>query len=93
MTNWKIPARIELQSIEQQIFGGKKYVEHHNAPAFNANDEACFIRLLDSREQQRRRAARRQQDADRTRLISALKTVGIAALDLALVLFIICTVF
>ena len=35
----------------------------------------------------------RQQDADRTRLISALKTVGIAALDLALVLFIICTVF
>ena len=63
----------------------------NNAPAFNANDEACFIRLLDSRE--RRRAARRQQDADRTRLISALKTVGIAALDLALVLFIICTVF
>lgn len=61
----------------------------NNAPAFNANDEACFIRLLDSREQQRRR----QQDADRTRLISALKTVGIAALDLALVLFIICTVF
>lgn len=34
-----------------------------------------------------------KQDADRTRLISALKTVGIAALDLALVLFIICTVF
>lgn len=65
----------------------------NNAPAFNANDEACFIRLLDSREQQRRRAARRQRDADRTRLISALKTVGIAALDLALVLFIICTVF
>jgi hypothetical protein len=59
----------------------------NNAPAFNANDEACFIRLLDSREQQR------QQDADRTRLISALKTVGIAALDLALVLFIICAVF
>lgn len=65
----------------------------NNTPAFNANDEACFIRLLDSHEQQRRRAARRQQDADRTRLISALKTVGIAALDLALVLFIICTVF
>lgn len=65
----------------------------NNASAFNANDEACFIRLLDSREQQRRRAARRQHDADRTRLISALKTVGIAALDLALVLFIICTVF
>jgi len=34
----------------------------NNAPAFNANDEACFIRLLDSREQQRRRAARRQQE-------------------------------
>ena len=65
----------------------------NNASAFNSNDDACFIRLLDSREQQRRRAARRQQDADRTRLISALKTVGIAALDLALVLFIICTVF
>lgn len=64
-----------------------------NAPTFNANDDACFIRLLDSREQQRRRAARRQQDADRTRLISAIKTVCIAALDLALILFIICTVF
>lgn len=65
----------------------------NNAPAFNANDEACFIRLLDSREQQRRRAARRQKDADRNRMISALQTLGIAALDLALVLFVICTVF
>ena len=65
----------------------------NNAPAFNANDEACFIRLLDSREQQRRRYARRQKDADLNRLTSALKVVGIAALDLALVLFIICTVF
>ena len=65
----------------------------NNAPAFNANDEACFIRLLDSREQQRRRYARRQKDADLNRMISALKVVGIAALDLALVLFIICTVF
>ena len=65
----------------------------NNAPAFNANDEACFIRLLDSHEQQRRRAARRQKDADLNRLISALKVVGIAALDLALILFIICTVF
>lgn len=65
----------------------------NNAPAFNANDETCFLRLLDSREQQRRRAARRQQDVDRTRLISVLKTVGIAALDLALVLFVICTMF
>lgn len=65
----------------------------NNAPAFNANDDACFIRLLDSREQQRRRYARRQKDADLNRLISALKVVGIAALDLALVLFIICTVF
>ena len=65
----------------------------NNAPAFNANDDACFIRLLGSREQQRRRYARRQKDADLNRLISALKVVGIAALDLALVLFIICTVF
>ncbi len=65
----------------------------NNAPAFNANDEACFIRLLDSREQQRRRAARRQKDADRNRMISALQTLGIAALDLALVLFVICTMF
>ena len=65
----------------------------NNAPALNANAEAGVLRLPDSREQQRRRAARRQQDADRTRLISAPKTVGIAALDLALVLFIICTVF
>ena len=65
----------------------------NNAPAFNANDETCFLRLLDSREQQRRRAARRQKDADRNRMISALKTVGIAALDLALVLFVICTMF
>ena len=65
----------------------------NNAPAFNANDEACFIRLLDSREQQRRRYARRHKDADLNRLISALKVVGIAALDLALVLFIICTAF
>ena len=65
----------------------------NNAPAFNANDEACFLRLLDSREQQRRRAARRQKDADRNRMISALQTIGIAALDLALVLFVICTMF
>lgn len=65
----------------------------NNAPAFNANDEACFLRLLDSREQQRRRAARRQKDADRNRMISALQTIGIAVLDLALVLFIICTMF
>ena len=65
----------------------------NNAPAFNAKDEACFIRLLDSREQQRRRAARRQKDADRNRMISALQTLGIAALDLALVLFVICTMF
>lgn len=65
----------------------------NNAAAFNANDDACFIRLLDSREQQRRRYARRQKDADLNRLISALKVVGIAALDLALILFIICTVF
>ena len=56
----------------------------NNAPAFNANDEACFIRLLD---------ARRQKDADRNRMISTLKTFGIAALDLALVLFVICTMF
>ena len=65
----------------------------NNAPAFNANDEACFLRLLDSREQQRRRAARRQKDADRNRMISALQTLGIAALDLAIILFIICTMF
>lgn len=65
----------------------------NNAPAFNANDEACFLRLLDSREQQRRRAARRQKDADRNRIISALQTLGIAALDLAIILFIICTLF
>lgn len=57
------------------------------------NDPNCFLRMLNSPEQQRSRAARRQQDADRTRLISALKTVGIAALDLALVLFVICTMF
>ena len=65
----------------------------NNAPAFNANDEACFLRLLDSREQQRRRTARRQKDADRNRMISALQTLGIAALDLAIILFIICTLF
>ena len=65
----------------------------NNAPVFNANDEACFLRLLDSREQQRRRAARRQKDADRNRMISALQTLGIAALDLAIILFIICTMF
>ena len=65
----------------------------NNAPAFNANDDAFFLRLLDSREQQRRRAARRQKDADRNRMISTLKTFGIAALDLALVLFVICTMF
>ena len=65
----------------------------NNAPAFNANDEACFLRLLDSREQQRRRTARRQKDADRNRMFSALQTLGIAALDLAIILFIICTLF
>lgn len=57
------------------------------------NDPNCFLRMLNSPAQQRSRAARRQKDADLNRLISALKAVGIAALDLALVLFIICTVF
>ena len=85
--------QLRTKSNPESFLEEKSMLNTNNAPAFNANDEACFIRLLDSREQQRRRAARRQQDADRTRLISALKTVGIAALDLALVLFIICTVF
>ena len=39
------------------------------------------------------RAARRQKDADRERLLSAIQVVGIAALDLTLILFIVCTMF
>lgn len=38
-------------------------------------------------------AARRQKDADRERLLSAIQVVSIAALDLVLILFIICTMF
>lgn len=62
----------------------------NNAPAFNANDEACFIRLLDSREQQRRRAARRQQDADRERFNNVLNAVAIGAAAFAVTLLVIC---
>lgn len=64
----------------------------NNAPAFNANDEACFIRLLDSREQQRRRAARRQQDADRERFNNVLNAVAICAAAFAVTLLVICFV-
>ena len=38
-------------------------------------------------------SARRQKDADRERLLSAIQVVSIAALDLVLILFIICTMF
>lgn len=62
----------------------------NNAPAFNANDEACFIRLLDSREQQRRRAARRQKDADRERFNNVLNAVAIGAAAFAVTLLVIC---
>ena len=48
---------------------------------------------MDSPKQQRTRAARRQKDADRERLLSAIQVVSIAALDLVLILFIICTMF
>lgn len=64
----------------------------NNAPAFNANDEACFIRLLDSREQQRRRAARRQKDADRERFNNVLNAVAIGAAAFAVTLLVICFV-
>lgn len=64
----------------------------NNAPAFNANDEACFIRLLDSREQQRRRAARRQKDAYRERFNNVLNAVAIGAAAFAVTLLVICFV-
>lgn len=64
----------------------------NNAPAFNANDDACFIRLLDSREQQRRRAARRQQDAYRERFNNVLNAVAIGAAAFAVTLLVICFV-
>ena len=64
----------------------------NNAPAFNANDEACFIRLLDSREQQRRRAARRQKDANRERFNNVLNAVAIGAAAFAVTLLVICFV-
>lgn len=64
----------------------------NNAPAFNANDEACFIRLLDSREQQRRRAARRQKDANRERFDNVLNAVAIGAAAFAVTLLVICFV-
>ena len=64
----------------------------NNAPAFNANDDACFIRLLDSREQQRRRAARRQKDAYRERFNNVLNAVAIGAAAFAVTLLVICFV-
>ena len=57
------------------------------------NDPNCFLRMLDSPKQQLTRAARRQKDADRERLLSVVQVVSIAALDLVLILFIICTMF
>lgn len=73
-------------------------MENKNMPAAALtheweNDPNCFLRMLDSPKQQRTRAARRQKDADRERLLSAIQVVGIAALDLTLILFIICTMF
>jgi hypothetical protein len=77
----------------------KAIMENKNMPAATLtcheweNDPNCFLRMLDSPKQQRTRAARRQKDADRERLLSAIQAVGIAALDLVLILFIICTMF
>lgn len=77
----------------------KAIMENKNMPAATLthheweNDPNCFLRMLDSPKQQRTRAARRQKDTDRERLLSAIQVVGIAALDLTLILFIICTMF
>ena len=57
------------------------------------NDPNCFLRMLDSPKQKRCRAARRQKDANKERLLGLLNTVGIFALDLAIILFVICTMF
>lgn len=61
-----------------------------NVPAFNADDEDCFLRMLNSPKQQRCRAVRRRKDADRERMYSVPNMVSVLALVLVIVLLIIC---
>lgn len=83
---------IHLEFRKESHYGKQEYDRCHPDPRVE-NDPNCFLRMLDSPKQQRTRAARRQKDADRERLLSAIQVVSIAALDLVLILFIICTMF
>lgn len=57
------------------------------------NDPNCFLRMLDSPEQRRSRAARRLKDAKRERFNEVMNAVTIGAAVFAITLFAICIAF
>lgn len=57
------------------------------------NDPNCFLRMLNSPEQQRGRAARRLKDAERERFNNVLNAVAIGASVFAITLLAICIAF
>lgn len=57
------------------------------------NDPNCFLRMLDSPEQQRGRAARRLKDAKRERFCKAMNAISIGAAVFVITLFAICIAF
>lgn len=69
-------------------------MENKNAVAVHEwnDDPNCFLRMLNSPAQQRSRAARRQNDADRERFNNVLNAVAIGAAAFAVTLLVICFV-
>lgn len=69
-------------------------MENKNAVSVHEwkDDPNCFLRMLNSPAQQRSRAARRQNDADRERFDNALNAVAISAASFAVTLLVICFV-
>lgn len=57
------------------------------------NDPNCFLRMLDSPEQQRGRAARRLKDAKRERFNKVMNAAAIGAAVFAITLLTICIAF
>lgn len=56
------------------------------------DDPDCFIRMLNSPSQCRKRNDRRQKDAERDRLINALYAGGLFAFVFVMTLFVVCTI-
>ena len=67
-------------------------IKNTTASTWN-NDPDCFINLLDSREQVRRRNARRRKDENRRDAIKLAEAACISVATVALTFFIICVAF